>query len=47
MTKREQQKQDTINKVKYLKQQGLNNTEIARKLNISRVYVSNIINEKV
>lgn len=47
LTKREQQKQDTINKVKYLKQQGLNNTEIARKLNISRVYVSNIINEKV
>ncbi|MGL4739414.1 MAG: DNA-binding response regulator [Sarcina sp.] len=44
LTKREQQKQDTINSVKSLKEQGLNNTQIAKALNISRVYVSRIIN---
>ncbi|WP_443081643.1 helix-turn-helix domain-containing protein [Terrisporobacter sp.] len=30
-----------------MKEKGFNNTKIAEKLNISRVYVSKIINNKV
>ena len=47
LTSREQQKKDTIAKIKELKTQGLNNTKIAEALNISRVYVSKVINNKV
>lgn len=46
-TSRKQQKQDLMNKVNKLKEKGLNNTEIAKKLGISRGYVSNIVNNKV
>ncbi len=44
LTSREQQKNKRIEEVKELKKQGLNNTEIAKQLGISRVYVSKIIN---
>ncbi|MGL5412197.1 hypothetical protein [Cetobacterium sp.] len=44
LTKREQQKQETIEAIQDLKKQGLNNTQVAKELNISRVYVSRIIN---
>lgn len=45
-TKREQQKQETIAKILELKEQGLNNTEIARKLGLARQTVSKYINQK-
>lgn len=44
LTKREQQKQDTTNKVLALKEKGLNNTQIAEKLGISTRYVRKILN---
>lgn len=45
LTKREQQKQETIAKIVGLKSQGINNSEIARQLNISRQIVSKYINQ--
>ena len=45
LTSREQQKQNTINAVLKLKSQGLNNTQIAKNLNISRKHVSSVINK--
>ena len=47
LTKREQQKEDTKNKIFKLKDKGLNNSEIAEKMGITRVTVSRIINSKV
>ena len=47
LTKREQQKQETIAKIIELKSQGLNNSEIARQLGISRQIVSKYINNEV
>lgn len=47
LTKREHEKQEKIKKVKELKEKGLNNSQIAKKLGITRVYVSNIINNRV
>lgn len=47
LTKREQQKKELIKKVQALKTKGFNNTQIAKELNISRVYVSKIINNKI
>lgn len=44
-TKREQQKQETIVKIMELKSQGLNNSEIARQLGISRQIVSKYVNQ--
>lgn len=44
-TKREQQKQETIVKIMELKSQGLNNSEIARQLNISRQIVLKYVNQ--
>lgn len=46
LTKREQQKQETIAKILELKEQGLNNTEIARKLGLARQTVSKYVNQK-
>lgn len=45
LTKREQQKQETISKIIELKSQGLNNSEIARQLGISRQIVSKYVNQ--
>lgn len=45
LTSREQQKQNTINAILKLKLQGLNNTQIAKNLNISRKHVSSVINK--
>lgn len=47
LTSRQQQKEDTIKAIQELKQQGLNNTEIAEKLGMNRVSVSRIINNKL
>ena len=47
LTSREQQKQDLIKQIKQLKEQGLNNTQIAKELDITRVYVSRILNYRV
>lgn len=47
LTSREAKKKEIIKNVQKLKDEGLNNTDIAKKLNVSRVYVSNIINKKV
>ena len=44
LTNREKKKQDLIKAVQKLKNEGLNNTEIARKLSISVRYVRKIIN---
>lgn len=44
LTSREQKKHDLIKKVQELKSEGLNNTEIAKKLSISVRYVRQIIN---
>lgn len=44
-TKREQQKRETIVKIMELKSQGLNNSEIARQLGISRQIVSKYVNQ--
>lgn len=46
LTKREQQKQETIAKILELKEQGLNNTEIAKRLDLARQTVSKYINQK-
>ena len=44
LTSRQQKKQDLIKQVKQLKEQGLNNTQIAKELKISRRYVIKILN---
>ena len=44
LTLREQKKQETIKEIKALKQQGLNNTEIAKKLNMNVRSVRRILN---
>jgi len=46
LTKREQQKQETIAKIMALKEQGFNNTEIAKRLGIARQTVSKYVNQK-
>lgn len=46
LTQREQQKQETIAKIMALKEQGLNNTEIAKRLGIARQTVSKYVNQK-
>lgn len=45
LTKREEKKQETIAKIMELKSQGLNNSEIARQLGISRQIVSKYVNQ--
>ena len=45
LTKREEKKQETIAKIIELKSQGLNNSEIARQLGISRQIVSKYVNQ--
>lgn len=45
LTKREEKKQETISKIIELKSQGLNNSEIARQLGISRQIVSKYVNQ--
>ena len=45
LTKREQEKQDLINKVKVLKKQGLKQIEIAKNLGITKGRVSQIVRE--
>ena len=47
LTKREQDKADLIEAIKTRKARGLNNTQIAKELAVSRVYVSRLINSKV
>lgn len=47
LTQRERKKLELIEKVKALFDEGLNNTEISKKIGISRVYVSRIINNRV
>ncbi|MGL5087578.1 MAG: helix-turn-helix domain-containing protein, partial [Clostridium sp.] len=47
LTKREEQKEETKNKIFKLKDKGFNNSEIAEKMGINRVTVSKIINFKV
>jgi orotate phosphoribosyltransferase-like protein len=47
LTKREQDKADLIEAIKTQKARGLNNTQIAKELAVSRVYVSRLINSKV
>lgn len=47
LTKREQNKADLIEAIKTRKARGLNNTQIAKELAVSRVYVSRLINSKV
>ena len=44
LTSREQQKQESIKIIKELKRKGLNNSEIARKLNIDRKKLSRLVN---
>ena len=44
LTSRQQKKQDLIKQVQQLKEQGLNNTQIAKELKISRRYVIKILN---
>lgn len=44
LTLREQKKQETIKSIKALKQQGLNNTEVAKKLNMNVRSVRRILN---
>ena len=46
LTSREQQKIDTINKVKELSEQGLNQVEIAKEIGITQQYVSKILISK-
>ena len=43
LTSRQQKKQDTIKQIKQLKEKGMNNTQIAKELNISRRYVIKIL----
>lgn len=46
LTSREQQKIDTISKVKKLLEQGLNQVEIAKELGINQSNISRILNNK-
>ena len=46
LTQREQQKQETIAKIMALKEQGFNNTEIAKRLGIAGQTVSKYVNQK-
>lgn len=47
LTSREQQKKDTIEKVKELKEQGFNQTEISQEIGITKARVSQIINHEL
>ena len=47
LTSREQQKLNTIEKVKELKGQGLNQTEISQEIGITKARVSQIINHEL
>jgi len=47
LTSREQQKLDTINQVKELAEQGYSNSAIARKLDISRRWVVEVVNYQI
>lgn len=47
LTKREQNKLELIKQIKILKNKGLNNTQIAKVLKVTRVYVSRLLNYKV
>lgn len=46
LTSREQQKRDTVSKVKELNKKGLNQVEISKELGITQGYVSRILNKK-